>query len=168
MTQSPRCAQDGRRLPPCPFAQPPRILIVDDDPAVRDTWCRLVKAWGYACRDATDGAAALGYLQHQRVALVLTDYEMPRVDGLGLLRGLAALADTTGDAAIPAVVVSGNVSNELTAQAIAAGARAIFAKPVPLASLRATIDRLVAERPPNAAWCPQRRRALSWERCVPW
>ena len=111
----------------------------------------MVENWGFAAWEAEDGGAALRVLQSERVSLVLTDYEMPRVDGLALLRALRAMVDG-GDAGtmVPTIVVSADLSR-CGARALAAGARAVFPKPIPFGLLRATIERLVSEDRPAGA-----------------
>ena len=78
-----------------------RILVVDDD----RTRCDLVEALlgdeGYEVRCARDGLAALAEVEREPPDLVVTDVQMPRLDGLGLL---AALAER--GLAVPVVVMS--------------------------------------------------------------
>lgn len=63
-----------------------RILVVDDDPRVRDTILRGLRNYGYQAEEAEDGLQALHHLQHGEFDLVVTDLQMPRLDGLALLR----------------------------------------------------------------------------------
>jgi CheY-like chemotaxis protein len=124
-----------------------RILVVDDNPYVRRMLCRMVETWGYVVWEAEDGGAALRVLQRERVSLVLTDYRMPRVDGLALLQALRAMADGGGTSAmVPTIVVSAD-QTDCAARAIAAGASAVFPKPIPFGLLRAAIERLVSGDP---------------------
>lgn len=62
------------------------VLIVDDDAAIRETLQALFEDDGYHVREAADGLLAL-HLLHTvvRPQVVITDYQMPRMDGLGLL-----------------------------------------------------------------------------------
>ena len=60
----------------------PRVLIVDDEPDVVANWSRLLGRDDYACITATDGERALALLESERPEIVLTDLEMPRVDGM--------------------------------------------------------------------------------------
>jgi len=125
-----------------------RILVVDDNPYVRRMLCRRVEQWGFSAWAAEDGGAALHFLRRERVSLVLTDYEMPRVDGLALLQALRAMADGQGmGTMVPTIVISADLSHCAT-RALAAGASAVFPKPIPFGLLRATIERLLPEDPP--------------------
>ena len=64
----------------------PRVLVVDDHPAVRRAICSLLRRRGYAVESAADGREALGYLALARFDLIITDYQMPRLDGVELWR----------------------------------------------------------------------------------
>jgi PAS domain S-box-containing protein len=85
-----------------------RILVVDDDPAVRGRVTGFLEEAGYAVHATADGAAALRYLERVPVALVLTDLTLPNMDGLTLLRRIRA---SPRFAALPVVVLA---SREVT------------------------------------------------------
>lgn len=119
-----------------------RLLVVDDNAAVRLMVRRLATGWGYLCGEAPDGLAAWRCLQCQQVSMVLTDHDMPRLDGLALLARLAALATATGRPMPPVILMSGNMSPGLAERALAAGARAVLWKPLQPALLRATMAAL--------------------------
>jgi CheY-like chemotaxis protein len=124
-----------------------RILVVDDNPYFRRMLCRMIERWGFAVWEAEDGGAALHVLRRERVSLVLTDYDMPRVNGLALLQELRAMAHEGGAGTmVPTIVVSADLS-DCAARALAAGASAVFPKPIPFGLLRATIERLVSADP---------------------
>ena len=87
-------------------AEPPddasvRILVVDDDEAVRDVVCDVLTELGYAAEPASDGADALGRFRPGRYRLVVTDLAMPTMNGLQLACRLRAL-----EPAIPILVFS--------------------------------------------------------------
>src|SRR5690606_10871941 len=68
---------------------PVRCLVVDDDPLARRAWSGMVGSFGRACREAGDGEEALAVLAEAgEVPLVITDIQMPGVDGIALLRAL--------------------------------------------------------------------------------
>jgi two-component system, NtrC family, nitrogen regulation response regulator NtrX len=67
---------------------PPTILVVDDEPALRDLVTELLEDEGYTVRSAPDGLAALETVAHDAPDLVLTDLYMPGLDGLGLVARL--------------------------------------------------------------------------------
>jgi two-component system, OmpR family, response regulator MprA len=70
--------------------QPGRILIVDDDLEARELLHELLVDEGYAVEMASDGASALAKLNGFAADLVVTDYEMPGMSGIELIRVLQA------------------------------------------------------------------------------
>src|SRR5256712_10883406 len=68
-----------------PPARPPTVLVVDDDRAVRDVLCAVLKEEGYPVRQASGADAALQLLRGDDLPLVLCDMKMPERDGLWLL-----------------------------------------------------------------------------------
>jgi|SRR6187455_220074 CheY-like chemotaxis protein len=83
-----------------------RVLIVDDDPAVRETFRRILVDAGFQVMAVSGGAAALATLHDDpTIGLMLLDLEMPEVDGLAVRR--AQLADPQLSS-VPTVIVSGS------------------------------------------------------------
>lgn len=66
----------------------PLVLVVDDEASLRCLLAELLEEAGYTVRTAENGIAALALVQHERPAVVLTDYTMPGLDGPGLIRRL--------------------------------------------------------------------------------
>ena len=72
-------------------ASPATILLVDDDPAVRDVTAAMLEDIGYGVIEADDGAAALDLLSKGvRVDLLLADFVMPGMTGGELIKAVAA------------------------------------------------------------------------------
>ncbi|GIL40268.1 response regulator [Roseiterribacter gracilis] len=71
--------------------QPPTLLIVDDDVAIRDLLAVMLARAGYVALCASDGLDAAEQLRRHRVDLVLTDVYMPGEDGLYVLRAASDL-----------------------------------------------------------------------------
>lgn len=65
-----------------------QILIVDDSPTVRELERRILMLQGYECTIAEDGLDALGKIDSAHFDLVITDIDMPRMDGFGLIQGI--------------------------------------------------------------------------------
>ena len=80
-------------------APPIRILVVDDDPGVRYTLREILASEGLEVEEAADGAAALSAFGARPAPLVVTDLRMPGVDGMELLRRLAAGEEACRDGA---------------------------------------------------------------------
>ena len=66
----------------------PHILIVDDDPAIRETIVEVLVEEGYSVEAATNGAEGLAAVRRSPPALVLLDMRMPVLDGWGFARAL--------------------------------------------------------------------------------
>jgi signal transduction histidine kinase/CheY-like chemotaxis protein len=107
-----------------------RVLLVDDEPAVRQPLGRFLQRRGALVREAADGAEALGALEQETFGIVVADLRMPGMDGAALYR---ALRDRDPEAARRMVFLSGDVSNigDLDPGAIAPSR--ILPKPVELA-----------------------------------
>lgn len=103
----------------------PLVLVAEDSPIVRDLIVDALRAHGLRVLEAADGREALQRLaQHPEVALLVTDLEMPNLDGLGLIATLRA----RGGRRIPAIVVSTRGSDEDKLAAVEVGADAYLVK----------------------------------------
>jgi CheY-like chemotaxis protein len=80
------------------------ILVVDDDPAIRDALALLLEEEGYVVLAAPDGLAALEVVTRHSPDLVITDLYMPELDGVGLI---ARLRSERPD--LPIIVVSAGI-----------------------------------------------------------
>ena len=94
---------------------PAGVLLADDEPHVLRLLALKLGAAGFVVRTAPDGQAALAEARRQRPALVVTDLNMPRLDGLGLLRAMAADPDLRR---VPVVMLTGR-GHTLPADALA-------------------------------------------------
>src|SRR5436305_1698064 len=81
--------------PPAPAQRGERLLVVDDDPDVRDSLKRALRCAGYAVTTAVHGADALDALTRAPVDLIVLDVLMPMVDGFDACRRLRARGDST-------------------------------------------------------------------------
>lgn len=69
----------------------PSIMAVDDSPSMRQLVSLTLQSAGYEVVEACDGAQALEMAKARRVDLVLTDVNMPKMDGISLVRALRSL-----------------------------------------------------------------------------
>jgi two-component system chemotaxis response regulator CheY len=119
-----------------------RILVVDDSVQLRRSVCQaLERLPGVLCVEAEDGAEALKRLHADRFDLVLTDINMPVLDGLKLV------AHIRGDprrAGLPIVVITTEASDADRERAMRLGASAYLVKPVQAQTVRDTVQRLLA------------------------
>lgn len=70
-----------------------KIITVDDSKTMREMVSFTLKSAGYDLVEAEDGQVALSLLQKEKVDLVITDLNMPNMDGLTLIRNLRGMAD---------------------------------------------------------------------------
>jgi two-component system, chemotaxis family, chemotaxis protein CheY len=118
-----------------------RILIADDSPAMRGFVRRVIELSGFdldACFEAADGREALAILHREWVDAILTDINMPHVDGEELLRRLAA-DDLLRS--IPAIVISTDATRNRIARLMSLGASGYVTKPFTPEALRAELER---------------------------
>jgi two-component system response regulator MprA len=79
----------------------PTVLVVEDEPAIREVVADLLQDEGYAVRQASDGLQAIDELEVDDVDVVLSDVRMPRLDGPSLARRLRRRGH-----AVPVVLMS--------------------------------------------------------------
>jgi two-component system, chemotaxis family, chemotaxis protein CheY len=103
--------------------------VVDDSAAIRKILQRVFRQTGMAINtihEAGDGQEALDLLRSRRVDLVLTDINMPRMDGLELL---AAIKRSSEWAAVPVVMITTEGGESKVAEAVRLGAAGYVRKP---------------------------------------
>ena len=102
------------------------ILAVDDSGSLRQMVAFSLRAAGYQVVEAVDGQEGLDKARQQIFDLVLTDQNMPRMDGLSLIRALRAL-DTYQK--VPILMLTTESSDDMKAKGRAAGANGWLVKP---------------------------------------
>lgn len=101
-----------------------RILIVDDEEAIREVVSTLLEAQGYDCATLSNGILACEFLKKDSVDLVLSDMVMPEMDGLSLLEWIGK-----NDGDIPVVMVTAMHDISTALEAIRRGAYDYILKP---------------------------------------
>ncbi len=104
-----------------------KILLVDDDPVIRELASAKLSDAGYQPLHAENGAAALKVLRSNDVDLVISDIEMPVMDGFELTRNIRS-DRTISD--IPVIVVTASDHAEAVDRVFAEGATSFLAKPI--------------------------------------
>ncbi|WP_131743146.1 response regulator transcription factor [Actinomadura roseirufa] len=139
-------------------AAPARILIVDDEPAVRESLSRSLAFEGYAVAEAADGLAALERVGLERPDLVVLDVLMPRMDGLTTCRRLRALG-----ARMPVLMLTARdmVGDRVTG--LDAGADDYLAKPFELDELLARVRALLRRAAMTGGAGPRRDGVLAFD-----
>lgn len=79
-------------------------LVVDDSMLIRHTVCRFLEDRGFRVESATNGVEALEVLKGMRPDVILTDLQMPKMDGREFIRALQAKPQTSK---IPVVILAG-------------------------------------------------------------
>jgi len=125
-------------LPSVP--NPLYVLIADDDPEIREMVRTALQLDGHPVLEAPDGQVAWKLIVANRPALVVTDVQMPGIDGLDL----TALIKANRYDETKVIVFTGGMATEWQAQR--AGADAYVTKSAPLLELRAAISRLCPGR----------------------
>ena len=106
-----------------------RVLIVDDSSVMRKIVDRSLRQAGLEITEvieASNGAEALARVQETRVDLILSDINMPTMDGLELVRQLQALDNAKG---VPIVMITTEAGETHVVQALSSGARGYIRKP---------------------------------------
>lgn len=125
-------------VPDVPMAHVPLVLVVDDSITVRRVTQRLLQREGYRVSLAADGLQALERLQAERPAVVLSDIEMPRMDGFDLvrnIRGDARMAD------LPVIMITSRIAEKHREHARELGVDHYLGKPYSEDELLALVAR---------------------------
>jgi two-component system, chemotaxis family, sensor kinase CheA len=136
-------ATDAAEPGPAPDpATAPKILVVEDSFSVRELQRSILETAGYPIVTARDGRDALATLDRDgQIALVVTDIEMPGLDGIELTRAIRASAARSS---LPVVIVTSHGSHDDRRRGIEAGADAYMTKgSFDQQTLLATVERLV-------------------------
>jgi two-component system chemotaxis sensor kinase CheA len=144
-----RAADAGRAVslpaPAAPDARARRILVVDDALTIRELQRSILERAGFAVRVAIDGEQALARLAEEPADLVLTDVEMPNLDGFGLTEAIRA--DPTL-ANVPVLILSSRSSEADRQRGMEAGADGYIVKSgFDEGDLLTAVNRLLGGRP---------------------
>ncbi|MBM3567450.1 MAG: sigma-54-dependent Fis family transcriptional regulator [Alphaproteobacteria bacterium] len=120
---------------------PERILVVDDDPTIRQTVAEVLMRQGHDVRQAEDGASALRQAGEQSFALILLDLRLPNVSGLEIMPKLLELDDRT-----VVVVMTAYPEVRTAISSLKAGAYDYLNKPFDLDDLRGMVQRALEAR----------------------
>jgi signal transduction histidine kinase/CheY-like chemotaxis protein len=119
------------------------LLLVEDNAANRDYLVALLHAAGHRVVTAGDGTEGLSRLYDRRWDAVLLDWQLPGIDGLGLLRALRGLAQREGWPPTPVVIVTAYASPAHRQTCLDAGVDAYLAKPFSAHELESVLQRVL-------------------------
>lgn len=120
-----------------------RILVVDDSLTMRKVLSRLLEREGFEVLVAKDGMDAMQLLQETTPDVILTDIEMPRMDGFGLARNVR---DDARTANTPLIMISSRTADKHQNLAKEIGVDAFFGKPVQDDDLISKVNELLASK----------------------
>lgn len=117
------------------------VLVVDDSPSVRMVVGIALRGAGYTVLEASDGRDGLTKLDGQKIHLVISDVNMPNMDGISFVKQLKALPAYRFT---PVVMLTTESDEAKKREGQAAGAKAWVVKPFQPAQMLAAVARLVA------------------------
>ena len=118
-----------------------RVLIVDDEPDIRDTLAKIITLAGYVVDVAEDGNCALSKFAEHPADVVVTDLKMPNMSGMQLLNQLRA-----GNSDVPVIVVTADADTSSAVAAMRAGADNYLTKPTSSDVVVLAIERALERR----------------------
>ncbi len=118
-----------------------KVLIVEDEENERSGLAELITAWGYRTETARDGLEGLEKAAAWSPGIVLTDFRMPRMDGMELLQ---RLAEQSQPVAVVLLTAQGNI--DVAVDAMKAGAYDFIQKPVEPARLKQILQNAARQR----------------------
>jgi CheY-like chemotaxis protein len=114
----------------------PMVLIVDDDPAARNSLAAVMEAFGFRTRTAASGSEGLDSIATEAPSAVITDLQMPGMTGIDLITALRRSRSN-----IPVIAISGG--DVQAAKHV--GAAAAFHKPLPVFEVIETLSALTQQ-----------------------
>jgi len=118
-----------------------RVLVIDDERAIRQTLSQVLADEGYEVESAADGIEGLDRMRRERFDLVFLDVWLKDKDGLAILTELGDKAST-----VPVVMISGHANVETAVRAVKSGAYDFLEKPLSLERVLVTAQKAIAHR----------------------
>lgn len=111
-----------------------KVLVVDDERAIRRTLCEILEFEKYMVEEAVDGAEAVAKVETTQYDVIIMDIKMPKMDGLEALEKIQSIAPDT-----PVIMISGHGTIETAVDAVKKGAFDYISKPPDLNRLLITV-----------------------------
>lgn len=124
-----------------------RVLVVDDDPLLRQLLGLTLRTFGCQWVEAENGRTALEQLETKAVDIVISDQQMPVMTGTDFI---AELHRRYKDCSPPVILTSGDNQPQLHQRARELGAEAFFGKPYQMEALLGVLELIINNRRPHA------------------
>ena len=120
---------------------PKTVMVVDDSASLRQVVSIALKGAGYDVVEASDGKDALGKLKGTKINLVISDVNMPNMDGITFVKELKKLAEYKFT---PVIMLTTESQESKKQEGQAAGAKAWVVKPFTPTQMLAAVSKLIA------------------------
>ena len=114
------------------------VLVVENDETLREVLTTLISRRGYQCESAENGVEAMHKATQSSFDAVVTDIDMPQMDGIALTRSL-----TRRFPDLPVMIVTGRLDDSYMESAITAGAREFLQKPFEISEFMMRLRRML-------------------------
>jgi DNA-binding NtrC family response regulator len=114
---------------------PKKILVVDDQESMREMLADLIDVMGHEAKTVGGAQEALAALESRDVDLVITDLNMPMIDGLELMKRIK-----TRQPALPVIIITGYGTFHTEKQVLSAGAAGYIPKPCTITRVQETVN----------------------------
>jgi DNA-binding NtrC family response regulator len=123
------------------FTTPSAVLVVDDEPLIRDTLAEFLQQEGFAVRTAASGEEALQHIRRQKFDILLCDVNLPGLDGIEVLERAKSLSPETF-----VLLITAYATVESAVEAFQKGAHDYLMKPIILHEVLGKLRRLLQQR----------------------
>jgi CheY-like chemotaxis protein len=113
------------------------VLVVDDNDSIREILTALLSHKGHRCESAANGREAMEKVVQGHFDVVITDVNMPEMDGITLTREL-----TLRFSHLPVMIMTAQLDEECRESALSAGAKEVLGKPFEISEFMAMLDKV--------------------------
>lgn len=113
-----------------------KILVIEDDPDLRQMVVETLRSWNFETEEAENGKIGLDKIEANHYALVITDIRMPKLDGLSLLKTLKER-----NRKVPVIVITGYPSLDSAVESLNYGADSYLPKPINMKDFKNKINK---------------------------
>lgn len=140
-------SSNAKHLAPAAQTTEPKsamLLVCEDDPACRDLLVAGLQSLGHRTVEASDGVDAVSRLGEQSFDAVISDLEMPRMDGYGLLKHIRSCSPEGTPPSLPVVLVTASATADNSRRFVDEGFAAVLPKPFMLSEMQSALSQVLA------------------------